>query len=60
MQSLADPSVLSFDARLERLAAIAVRVGLGLQHGQEVVMTAPLDALPLVRSITTHAYRAGA
>lgn len=60
MQSLVDPSVAPFEARLDRLAAIAVRVGLGLQHGQEVVMTAPLDALPLVRSITTHAYRAGA
>jgi aminopeptidase len=47
-------------ARLDNLAEVAVRVGLGLQKGQEVVMTAPLDALPLVRRITEHAYRAGA
>ncbi len=46
--------------RLERLAAVAVRIGLGLQPGQELVMTAPLDAVPLARAITDEAYRAGA
>ena len=46
--------------RLDRLAAVAVNVGLGLQPGQELVMTAPLDAVPLARRITEHAYRAGA
>lgn len=46
--------------RLARLAEIAVRVGLNLQAGQELVMTAPLDALPLARLITDAAYRAGA
>jgi aminopeptidase len=48
------------DERLDRLAEVAVRVGLGLERGQEVVMTAPLEALPLARRITEHAYRAGA
>jgi len=46
--------------RLDRLAQVAVQVGLGLRAGQEVVITAPLEALPLVRRITEHAYRAGA
>ena len=45
---------------LDRLAEVSVRVGLGLKPGQEVIMTAPLDAVPLVRRITEHAYRAGA
>ncbi len=49
-----------FDARLDRLAEVAVRVGLGLRPGQELVMTAPLDALPLARRITVQAYKAGA
>ena len=49
----------TFDARLDSLAKVAVEVGLGLAHGQELVMTAPLDAMPLVRRITEHAYRAG-
>jgi aminopeptidase len=39
---------------------VAVRVGLGLRAGQELVLTAPIEALPLVRRITDHAYRAGA
>lgn len=46
--------------RLEKLAEVAVKVGLRLQKGQDLVMTAPLAALPLVRLITKHAYKAGA
>ena len=46
--------------KLDRLAEVAVKVGLGLQSGQDLVMTAPLAALPLVRRITKHAYKAGA
>lgn len=46
--------------KLDRLAEIAVRVGLGLAPGQELVMTAPLEAVPLARRVTEHAYRAGA
>ena len=38
--------------RLERLAAVAVRVGLGLRPGQELVMTAPLESVALARAIT--------
>jgi aminopeptidase len=48
------------EEKLDRLAEVAVRVGLGLAHGQELVMTAPLEALPLARRITGHAYKCGA
>jgi len=54
------PSRLTHEARLDRLAEVAVCVGLGLAPGQEVVLTAPLGAVPLVRRITEHAYKAGA
>ena len=50
----------SFSENLDKLAAVAVKVGLGLQSGQELVMTASADALPLARRITEQAYRAGA
>ena len=50
----------TLDQKLDLLAEVAVKVGLGLQPGQELVMTAPLDALPLARRITEQAYRAGA
>lgn len=46
--------------RLEKLAEVAVKVGLQLEKGQDLVMTAPLAALPLARLITKHAYLAGA
>jgi aminopeptidase len=49
-----------FEMKLDRLAALAVRVGLNLRAGQEVVLTAPIEAMPLVRRIATHAYQAGA
>ena len=51
---------LSFDQKLDRLAEVAVRVGLGLRPGQELLLTAPTEALALVRHITEHAYKAGA
>ena len=46
--------------KLDLLAEVAVKVGLGLKAGQELVMTATLDSVPLARRITEHAYRAGA
>jgi aminopeptidase len=46
--------------KLEKLAEVAVKVGLQLQTGQDLVVTAPIAALPLVRHITRHAYLAGA
>lgn len=51
---------LTFDEKLDRLALVAVRVGLNLQPGQELVITAGLDHVPFVRRITEHAYKAGA
>ncbi|PJE32929.1 Aminopeptidase T [Pseudooceanicola marinus] len=47
-------------ARLARLADVAVNVGLNLQPGQDLVLTAPAEALPLVRAVAASAYRAGA
>ena len=46
------------EQKLDLLAEVAVRVGLGLRAGQELVMTASLDSLPLARRITEQAYRA--
>ncbi|WP_337268097.1 aminopeptidase [Oryzifoliimicrobium ureilyticus] len=46
--------------KLEKLGEVAVKVGLRLQKGQDLLITAPMAALPLVRFITKHAYRAGA
>lgn len=46
--------------KLDRLAEVAVRVGLNLEAGQDLFLTAPIAALPLVRRIAEHAYKAGA
>lgn len=57
--NISDPSGVD-PARLDRLAEVAVRVGLNLQPGQDLVLTAPVAALPLVRRVAAAAYRAGA
>lgn len=56
----ADYSKMIDPVKLDRLAEVAVKVGLGLEQGQDLVLTAPLAALPLVRRIAAHAYKAGA
>jgi aminopeptidase len=54
-------TALPFDtANLDKLADTIVRVGLNLQPGQDLVLTASAEALPLVRRVAEAAYRAGA
>ncbi len=48
------------ETMLDRLAEVAVRVGVNIQQGQDLVLTAPAEALPLVRRVAAAAYRAGA
>ena len=47
-------------AKLDKLAEVAIKVGLQLQEGQDLVLTGPSTALPLIRKIAEHAYKAGA
>src|ERR1700691_334983 len=54
------PTTKDFETKLDRLAQVAIQCGLGLAKGQELVMTASTEALPLARLITKHAYQAGA
>lgn len=58
--TLPDLSASIDPVQLDKLAEVAIRVGLQLQKGQDLVLTAPLVAVPLVRLITAHAYKAGA
>src|ERR1700737_5108033 len=46
--------------KLDRLAEVAIKVGLQLQPGQDLLVTPPTVGLPLVRRIAEHAYQAGA
>ena len=55
-----DFATLPFDEKLDRLAHLAVRIGLNLQPGQELLITATTEMLPLMRLVVKHAYRAGA
>jgi len=48
------------DQLLDRYAELTVRSGVNIQPGQQLVVTAPIEAVPLARLVTEHAYRAGA
>jgi aminopeptidase len=45
---------------LDKYAQLVVKAGLNVRAGQQVLITAPLEAVDLVRRITFHAYKAGA
>ena len=46
--------------KIDKLANLAIKRGVGLQKGQDLLITAPLESLPLVRKIAEHAYKEGA
>ena len=56
---MSDTSLIS-SAHIDRLAELAVKTGLALKPGQDLMITAPIEALPLVRKITDYAYKSGA
>jgi len=61
MTTFSQNSALMIDPdKLDRLAEVAIKVGLQLQQGQDLVMTSPVAAMPLARRIVEHAYKAGA
>jgi len=45
---------------LDKYAELTVKSGLNVRKGQQVLITAPLEAVDLVRRITHHAYKVGA
>ena len=51
---------MNHELLLDRYAELTVKSGLGLRAGQQLLVTAPLEAVDLVRRITFHAYQAGA
>lgn len=45
---------------LDKLGEVAIKVGLRLEKGQDLIMTSSIEAAPLARAITAYAYKAGA
>ncbi len=48
------------DQLLDKYAELTVKSGLNVRKGQQVLITAPIEAVDLVRRITHHAYKVGA
>jgi len=51
---------LSFEEKLDRYAELAVKVGVGLQKDQRLMLRGSVEAAPLVRKVVEKAYQAGA
>ena len=51
---------MSFEQTLEKYAALAVNVGVNIQPGQTLSISAPLEAVQFVRLVTEKAYKSGA
>lgn len=51
---------MDHDTLLDRYAALALQVGVGLSEGQRLLLRSPIAAAPLARRITAAAYAAGA
>ncbi len=50
----------SHEILLDKYAELTVRSGLNVRVGQQVLISAPIEAIDLVRRITHHAYKVGA
>lgn len=50
----------SFEILLEKYAELVIKVGVNIQPGQNLMITAPLETAQLTRLLVTKAYRAGA
>jgi aminopeptidase len=49
-----------FDQVLDKYADLIIKVGLNLQEGQKLIISAnPIDSVPLVRKVTQKAYQSG-
>ena len=46
--------------KLDKLAYLSIKRGVSLKKGQNLLITAPIESLPLVRKICEHAYKEGA
>ena len=51
---------LTFEEKLSNYTDVIVKVGVGLQPGQRLVVQAPIETAPVVRTIVASAYKAGA
>ena len=51
---------LTFEQKLQNYADLAVKMGVGLQAGQRLILRSPVEGAPLARLITAAAYQAGA
>ena len=48
------------NASLDKLAELSIKTGVALAAGQDLLITAPYEAAPLVRRLAYHAYKSGA
>ena len=45
---------------IDKLAYLSIKRGVALQKGQNLLITAPVESIPLVRKVCEYAYKEGA
>jgi len=55
-----EPKMLSFTQKLQNYADLIVKIGVGLQPGQRLILRTPVEAAPLARLVAASAYQSGA
>ena len=51
---------MDFERNLDKYAELAVKVGVNIQPGQELLVRSPIECAPFVRKVVKHAYDTGA
>ena len=51
---------MSFELNLDKYAKLAVKVGVNIQPGQQLLVRSPIECASFVRKVVKHAYDAGA
>ena len=50
----------TFEKKLDDYAKLIIKIGLNVQKGQDLIITAPISAIEFIRMITKEAYHYGA
>ena len=50
----------NFEQNLQKYAELVIKVGINVQPDQQLILRAPVEAVPLARNLATEAYKAGA
>ena len=52
--------IKDFDKKLDKYAEVVVKIGVSIQEGQSLLISAPIETAEFTRKVVKHAYNSGA